>query len=241
MPRKKAAPKTGASSWSASKQARPAPLGSLPLPRARYRRGGACPLPPPSSDPIPSGSRHSGRVFEERCLSSLNLVDPADEVHGSGVEKVLENRTFLAEVPHRIADVLLGDSVGIGLVPGGIGLGDRGGGSTNDACEDSRQVAELDAVDRASHGAAASMAEDDDKLGACNLGGELERAQDIRVDDVSSHAQAEGVADRQIEDKLDGYAGVHAGDDGPEGILPRRGRANLRRQVAGGRLAGRET
>jgi hypothetical protein len=65
----------------------------------------------------------------DRDFASLDVVDSADEANGAGGEEVLEDGTLLADLLHGDVDVLLGDSVDIGVVLAGAraGGGDGGG------------------------------------------------------------------------------------------------------------------
>ena len=71
-----------------------------------------------------------------------------------------------------------------------------------DILEHRREVAELDLVDRALDRAAVVMAKDDDRLGARNLCREFQTADDVGVDEISSDARTENIADALIEDQF---------------------------------------
>src|SRR5260370_26457175 len=77
-------------------------------------------------------------------------------------------------------------------------------------------MAELDVIDRALDRAAEIMPQDDDRLGACDLGRIFEAANNIRVDDVAGHARAEHIADVLVENEFGRNARIDAADDGGE-------------------------
>ena len=84
------------------------------------------------------------------------------------------------------------------------------------------------------------MPQDDDRLGARNLGRIFEAADNIRVDDVAGNARAEHVTNALIENQFGRNARIDAADDGGVGRLIAGGLLHLRHQIAIDGLARRE-
>lgn len=104
---------------------------------------------------------------------------------------------------------------------GGANIGERGG-----------EVSELRIIHGPLDGAAFGMTQNNDRFGTGQFGREFQATNDIGVDEIPCDARTEDIADLLIEDQFRRYAAIDAPNNGRERRLPRRGRPNLRHQIA---------
>ncbi len=88
-------------------------------------------------------------------------------------------------------------------------------------------------VDGGFHRAAGAVAHDDDQFCTCTAACVLDAAEDFVFCDVASDANAEDVAEAEVEDELAGGPGVDATEDDGHGILPCGGCVDLATEIAG--------
>ena len=80
--------------------------------------------------------------------------------------------------------------------------------------------------------AAAGVAFDDDDFGAGDLAGVFHAGEDLVSGDIACDADAEDVAEADVEDEFGGGAGVDAAEDDGEGVLGVCGAVDLADEVA---------
>src|SRR5262249_18599871 len=183
-----------------------APRRGIPagIPDARTSTSKRMASAPPLASPKPARPAARGRtrysVRREDDLSRVDVVHAADETDLSGIEGGADDRAALADLAHRLPDVLLRYLVDVGRITGAALPRGLDGGV--DLLEELREVAELHALDRALDGAAVRVPDDGDETDADDLDGVLEAPQEIRVHDVAGAAQAEDVADPLVEHDL---------------------------------------
>src|SRR4029077_14875430 len=139
------------------------------------------------------------------------------------------------DLVHGVAHVLLRDLVDVGRVLDRARTGGNHG--RTDLAQERRQIAEVHAFDRTLDRAAVRVPDDGDQVNAGGFDRIFEAPEEIRVDDVAGRANTEDVAEALNEHDLNRRPGIHAAHDGGDGILPRRGRLHVGREVAHLRLS----
>ena len=95
-------------------------------------------------------------------------------------------------------------------------------------------------LDGRGHGAAPRVPHDENQLRPGHGAGILHAAQDLATDDVPGDADAEDVAQAQVEDQFGGRAGVDATEHHGQRMLPGGRGVDLAAEVAGQPLPGAE-
>ena len=109
-----------------------------------------------------------------------------------------------------------------------------------DVLEESRQVAQLDLVDRALDGATGLVAHHHDQLGTGSRGGEFHAAEHVDILDVAGHPAHKGVTNAEVEDHFHRDPGIKTGEDHRHRVLAAGGLRRFLQVVALRRQAGLE-
>jgi len=111
---------------------------------------------------------------------------------------------------------------------GGVGIGDERDRLLNFADQRVEVVAAGDfqgsfatdlKIDGGGNRATAGVAEDEDQLAVGDSTGILEAAKNLLLGDVAGNADAENIADAEVEEDFGGGSGVDAGQDSGEWVL----------------------
>ena len=148
------------------------------------------------------------------------MVGQTDDRDVAAIDPLLDQKTALHEQTSGFDDVL-----GLELVEPSLALCPGRQDARADALDDVADVAARDGQvvergDRRSHGAAGVVAQNGNQWHSEQFGGELERSEDRRVDDVTGGAHDEHIAETLVENHLRGDARVRAAEQHDVGRLP---------------------
>ena len=183
-------------------------------------------------------------MVEEVDFAGADIVHGSDEENRAGFDHAADARAGFEDVFHGAADILGGDDVG---ESGGIeagGFRERGdvvdgaadavgeGGEVGAASRFSGVEVLADELAGCGDGSALGVAFDDDDLGTGDLAGVFHAAEDLFRGHIACDADAEDIAQAEVEDEFGGGSGVNAAEHDGERVLSGRGDADLADEVA---------